>query len=41
MCGARETELPPGQTLEAQHVVEYQDGGEPRGLYIRASAHSG
>lgn len=30
LCLCKESDLPKGQTLEAQHVVEYQDGGEPR-----------
>lgn len=29
MCLTKEAELPRGQTMEAQHVVEFQDGGEP------------
>ena len=29
MCGVREEHLPPGQVLEAQHVEEFQEGGEP------------
>ena len=27
MCGAKKENLPKGQTLEAQHVAEYQHGG--------------
>jgi predicted restriction endonuclease len=30
LCGTREADLPPGQTLEAQHVEEYHEGGEPK-----------
>ena len=28
MCLAKKDDLPKGQTLEAHHVIEYQDGGE-------------
>lgn len=30
MCLLKEHELPAGQSLEAQHVEEYAEGGEPR-----------
>ena len=29
LCLVNAANLPKGQTLEAQHVIEYQDGGEP------------
>lgn len=29
LCCTAEQDLPPGQVLEAQHGVEFQDGGEP------------
>ena len=29
MCLAKEDQLPKGQTLEANHVIEYTNGGEP------------
>jgi len=29
LCGLPESLLLKGQSLEAQHVIEYQDGGEP------------
>lgn len=29
MCLRRQESLPKGQTLEAQHVMEHQDGGSP------------
>lgn len=29
MCGKMEADLPDRQTLEANHIIEFQDGGDP------------
>jgi hypothetical protein len=29
VCLRRPADLPPGETLEAQHIIEFSEGGDP------------